>query len=58
MNSTDTYHVWRRSDGHVNATTYDPNRLQYPNHAFTVLLVTEDWTEAAARISAERAGNR
>ena len=49
-----TYYVWRRSDGTVGATTYDPNRMHFPNHTFEIILVTQDWDEVWDRIDHER----
>lgn len=49
-----TYYVWRRSDGYIGATAYDPSKWQWPNDAFEVLLVTQDWPTARQRIVDER----
>lgn len=49
------YYVWRRSDGYVNSTTYNPSRMSYPNHTFEILLETQDWPEAYYLIESERA---
>jgi hypothetical protein len=40
--------VWRRDDGYVSCTTYNPGS------GFDVLLVTESWPEARLRILAEQ----
>lgn len=40
------YHVWRRNDGYVSATTYPP----MPAEDFEVLLVSADWSECKAAI--------
>ena len=53
MNKPSTYHVWRRSDGYVNATTYPAENT--PSFSFEELLVTEDWGEALDLILSERA---
>lgn len=46
-----TYYVWRRSDGYVSCTARPPSNGR---DTFDVLLTTEDWPEAHARIEAER----
>jgi hypothetical protein len=61
---TDTYHVWRRSDGYVSGSA---GGLPAGNHGtdrdgtrttLTELLVTDDWYgEAVPLIEAERARN-
>jgi hypothetical protein len=61
---SDSYIVWRRSDGHVSATTGKklPSGWRYRDHGtgelvevtFEELLVTDDWPAAHARIRAER----
>ena len=46
----DTYYVFRRDDGYVDAVAYSvADRV-----GFDILLVTTDWDEAKARIVAER----
>lgn len=44
-----TYYVFRRNDGYVDAVAYPG-----ASGDLTILLVTEDWDEAKARIVAER----
>lgn len=48
------YYVWRRKDGYVGASCSGAGREKdWNNKDFTLLLVTEDWPEAEARIQAE-----
>jgi hypothetical protein len=57
MKRPSIYWVWRRSDGYVSGTAYDPRKgPQSPGFTFEVLLDTEDWYGVAVpRIEEERA---
>lgn len=49
------YYVWRRSDGYVSSTCYNPNLPgACPGDTFDILMITTEWFEARARIAAER----
>lgn len=50
-----TYYVWRRNDGYVSATCYDPNVFNHcPGDTFEILLSTPIWSDAHDRIENER----
>lgn len=49
------YFVWRRDDGYISATAYNPANLGVRGKdTFEILLVTENWPEARDMITAER----
>ncbi len=50
MARTTTYYVWRRDDGYVGATAYNPIQKD----AFEILLTTTLWSEARDAIVANR----
>jgi len=50
----DTYWVWKRGDGYISATAYNPMKGPRTLDTFTVLLETTDWPEARQRIVDER----
>jgi hypothetical protein len=55
---SETYYVWRRSDGYVNATTYMPDDYTAMNGkrwTYELLLKTNEWfPEAYEMIERER----
>ncbi len=56
--NANTYHVWRRSDGYVNATCTsagNPFTSYGSRDTFTILLSTASWVEARKVIVVERA---
>jgi hypothetical protein len=47
------YYVWRRDDGYVGCTRYDPKKMS-SSSTFELLLQTDVWEEAKARLRDER----